>query len=404
MVYRCKNCGGVLEYSIENNKMVCSYCNNTYSVDEVSQSVASEKEITDNSAFEEKSEREHPTIKMQIVRCTSCGAELAVNEVEVSTFCAYCGQATVVQDRVDDYLKPDYIIPFKVSRNDAERIIRAHLNKGTFVPKEIKKFEVEKIRGIYIPYWLFDLDFKAGQYWKFNKKRDNDRGDYEYYEARTIFKKLSFDASRNLNDDSSSRLEPYDLRQLKEFDMAYLSGYYSDRFDEGVSEVIDKVAVKAEKLFSEQAQKELYHKDHTELVKSVPEYKVVKSEYALFPAWFLTFNYEGKPYTILVNGQTGKVVGAVPYKYKAYIVYIILALIFCTIGILVFSSLSWFFFIGIGFTNEMAYYYFLAIPLLILIMLAIADPADVRRKALKKSIGLSTESKINKFSKERQDR
>ena len=77
---------------------------------------------------------------------------------------------------------------------------------------------------------------------------------------------------------------------------------------------------------------------------------------------------------------------------------------FCTIGILVFSSLSWFFFIGIGFTNEMAYYYFLAIPLLILIMLAIADPADVRRKALKKSIGLSTESKINKFSKERQDR
>ena len=276
MVLRCANCGGVLEYSAELNKMVCSFCGNSYTIDELNQKEVEEEknvekpaqpqpansenrivtgptiftlknpsgfasdEVGDyNTILKKKNEetakeesRMHASVKMQIMRCTACGAELAVNGTETSTFCAYCGQATVVQDRVDDYLKPDYIIPFKVPRDDAERIIRTQLNKGFFVPKGIKNFEVDNIRGIYVPVWLFDMHYSDRQFYKYSKKQGKTTVTrYEYFEAKTFFKQLTLDASLNLNDDSSARLEPYDMRQLEEFDMAYLSGYYSDRFE-----------------------------------------------------------------------------------------------------------------------------------------------------------------------------
>ena len=53
-----------------------------------------------------------------------------------------------------------------------------------------------------------------------------------------------------------------------------------------------------------------------DLQAKVTDYKtqhnVHKVDYALLPAWFITFRYKNEPYTILVNGQTGKVVGSVP--------------------------------------------------------------------------------------------
>ena len=65
---------------------------------------------------------------MHVLQCSACGAELAMNRVETSSFCPYCGNATVATDRLVDYLKPEYIIPFKVTKEEAEQKIREKLN------------------------------------------------------------------------------------------------------------------------------------------------------------------------------------------------------------------------------------------------------------------------------------
>lgn len=91
---------------------------------------------------------------MNLYECTSCGARLMVKSTETSSFCAYCGQPMILVDRVKDELEPDLIIPFGISQKRAEQLIRDRFCKGWFVPDEIKKFEIDKIRGIYIPYWL----------------------------------------------------------------------------------------------------------------------------------------------------------------------------------------------------------------------------------------------------------
>ncbi len=447
MIFKCKNCGGDLEYSVVYNKMLCSHCGSVYGVNEVSpeQNVKEKKEepkvasnpvnvddlkivrtesiydlsnpkgfaseevgdyktVLERKKEEEEREenRNHATVKMQIMRCTSCGAELAVNGVEMSTFCAYCGQATVVKDRMEDYLKPDYIIPFKITRDVSEEIIRRRLNNGFFVPKGIKNFETEKIRGIYVPFWLFDMRYADRQYYKYTKKQGKATVTrFEYIEGETTLKKFTLDASLNLNDDSSTRLEPYDMRQLKEFDMAYLSGYYSDRFDIGAAEITGDAVIKAGTIYNEEIRNYLKHQGG-KLVKSDPNYEVYKTEYALLPAWFLSFKYDNKPFTILVNGQTGKMVGAVPFvKAKAAAVFALLSLLMCPVGIALNVFISQILFFNDEINDKLTGTYAIGVPVLIFL---IAGAGFKSYKAMMKSLNLTTEKRINKYAKERQDK
>lgn len=54
----------------------------------------------------------------------------------------------------------------------------------------------------------------------------------------------------------------------------------------------------------------------------------------MLPVWFLMFRYKGDSYTMLVNGQTGKTVGAVPAeKKKLWIMFGILVPFMSLLGI-----------------------------------------------------------------------
>lgn len=433
MIYKCKMCGGVLEYSAELNQMMCYSCGTPYNVADLSSLEAKEEqkilspgsvnnnffsgftnfasdEVGDyNTILQRKKEEEEKqdnrkkaSIPMNIMKCTSCGAELAVNGVETSTFCAYCGQATVVSDRVEDYLRPDWIIPFKVTKEDANAIVRNQLKSGFFVPEGIKNFEVEKIRGIYVPFWLFDLYYHDRQFYKYSKKQGKSSVTrYEYFEGETNFRKMTLDASKNLNDDSSARLEPFDMRQLKPFDAAYLSGFYSDRFDLGIDEMTGSAVEKGMELYNEQVRNELAHKNST-LVRSNPDYRVIDAQYALLPAWFFTFRYQGDPYTILVNGQTGKMVGAVPFnKTKVYLIFAVLAIVLSVLSVILNVALADFFFVNVGFDEKITWIYVIGAPALIIL---IWRSAITKYNRLVKSLQLTRSKKINKFAKERQDR
>lgn len=59
----------------------------------------------------------------------------------------------ILVDRVKDELERTLLFHWNFSE-EQEQLIRDRFCKGWFVPDEIKKFEIDKIRGIYIPYWL----------------------------------------------------------------------------------------------------------------------------------------------------------------------------------------------------------------------------------------------------------
>ena len=382
MICKCPQCDGALEYSPITDKMECPFCGTGYDMMEVMalqkhqdhrngavyKPFGAENSTNTGNAsnaygggwesnpyaqrMEDPNEGLHTldqpgeiakevenklhdvaietteTMEGKIYTCTSCGAELFINGVETATYCAYCGQPTVVFSRVSEELRPERIIPFSIQKEQAVAVIRERLSHGFFVPKAIKNFEVEKVRGIYIPYFLFDAYYYDYQKLKGTVKYEqNSRTEHFIREAECDFRNLTCDASKMLNDETSQRLEPYDLNGLRPFEIGYLSGFYADRYDMNEKTLKNVVRVRCKELFDNEMKIDLVA-DNPKILSSNPKFELKKAQYVLLPAWFMTFRYKNEAYTILVNGQTGKVVGAVPFtKDKLIALFIGIAIV-----------------------------------------------------------------------------
>ena len=406
--YKCPSCGATLEYDPQSGMMHCEYCGVDYDPEEISRQVRTDaaSKVTRQEKNMARNERK---IQMNIAVCNSCGAELAMNEVEVSSFCPYCGNASVVMDRVEERLAPDYMIPFKVTKEEAESVIRKKLRSGFFVPQEIKDFETERLRGIYIPFWLYDIYYGAEQKWKYEESRGKYSSvtRYALTLADSAYQQLTVDASRAFNDNSSQRLEPYYMEELEYFDPVYLSGFYADRFDVRVGET-DKIAdERVKKMFRDVVVQDV--PAGAEVDDEHVVHEVMRRDYAFLPVWFLTFRHEDQPYTILVNGQTKKMVGAVPVnKKKALSLVVILAIL---LGITFASIGAWFGgevvqpVLAESMKNEKGEgtkMIMLIHAVWLTVIVFLWHGAKKRYNAMKESIELCRSRKHDKFVKERQ--
>ena len=420
MIYKCPNCNGALEYNPITDRMECGFCGEGFLLAEIeaaqerkehtyNQQTGSQQVIMDGEVVSGNGKREAEaeksvnqeaepeidffanaeTMECKIYTCTSCGAELAITESEAATFCAYCGQPTVVFSRVSKELKPQSIVLFRIDKEQAINGIRDKLKKSHFVPKEIKNFSVDKVRGIYVPYWVYDIYYYDNQYWEY--KTDKTTKTYGR-EAECMFKGLALDASKHLNDELSQRLEPFDVRTRKPFEAGYLSGYYADKYDYDENIMRNYAYLRAAQLFNEQV-KETIPQQGVKLKLSFPKRSIKNVEYTLLPVWFITFRYNYEIYTIAVNGQNGKVVGTVPYdKKKVRGLFIGIAsviAIFMTVFMMCFLT---------GTALYSGVYIFFIIALLPL------AAAFIKYHKLKNAMSRSREYETAEYVKERQDR
>ena len=415
--YICPGCGGTIEFSPGTDELYCFYCGSRYSVTEWRTLYGDPKEQPANPAAPDlnagsetiaaetaREAHREAYIQMQILHCNSCGGELAVNGVESSSFCPYCGQATIVLDRLEYQLQPDYILPFRITKEQAEVAIRSRFRMGSYIPKEIKEFHLDKLRGIYIPFWLYDMYYGDEQYWQYEKKVNKSTVTrYSHRLADCYFKKMTLDASERLNDNSSQRLEPYFMNDLKTFDPAYLSGFYSDRYDVGTDETDSIAFMRAKELFNANMQKTIPEKKQS-LVDSMPVHHITKRKYAYLPVWFLTFRQDNEPYTILMNGQTGKIVGAVPFtKKRAYLSVILMAIVFCILFAIIGSVVTPYV-MNLGSSNDRGKIFALYWTGIGAALVRTWPVAIRKYKALMLSIKLTKSKTTSRFVRERTER
>lgn len=314
MIKRCKNCAGRVTYDIEKKGLVCDSCGSIFAEDEF-------KEHEEDQMLDVP---EEAMIHCNIYQCSSCGAEISVTNTEASTVCIYCGNPTIVFSRVSKMKKPDLIIPFKITKEEAMNIINKKLKRGLFIPKSIKNFEIEQLCGIYIPYYITNMEYDGSYIFSSRVKSGKS--------TRTIHTKTSLvcsmdwvttDASRTLSDDSSQRLEPYDKTGAVPFDENYLVGFYSDMADitenDGVSYARMRMINLAKKEMESLVRGTIIDVIDSRVTAEV--YK--KARTAMFPAWFLTLRYKDQPYTVIVNGQTGKLVGGMPWNKWLFALWLI---------------------------------------------------------------------------------
>lgn len=327
----CKNCGLTPVYDPEKKKLFCKSCGSTFAPEEIDDE--NREYLEDRNpipADEVYGDDPGSYMDCNIYTCEHCGADIVVTDTEASTYCIYCGSPSVVFSRIARQKRPEFIIPFTVTKEKALESVKKRIRSGRFIPRSLKKMKIEDIRGIYIPFWMANVTHRNAVFLSGGVARGKHTVPMYFERAGSCeFKGLLFDASRKLNDNSTLMLEPYNMNSLVKFDEDYLSGFYSDIPDVGRDEIDDLVSYRAADLFFE---KVLYsvNADNLKVVDwSGTTTLNNEPQYVMLPAWFITFEYQGKPNTILVNGSSGKVVCMLPWSKSAFLALMI------TVGLLI---------------------------------------------------------------------
>ncbi len=324
LAYKCINCGGPLQYDAGKQKFACEYCRSEFTEEILQKHFGKLEEQLNEEAKSEEMSEEDKLYGTALFTCQSCGAEvIAETENTAATFCVYCHSPVVLTNRLKGEFKPNMVIPFKISEEDAKQKFREFCKKKWFIPKDfVSDAQLDMMKGVYYPYWLVDSRKDGGISATAEKVRTWREGDYEYKETKIyrvrragIINFMNYPQAALSEDNNKNILKyvnPYDDEDFRPFTMAYLSGFLAEKRDlerEQVQNDVDKaLAEYAKKIYRETVEGyDSVRVDDFEL-KTLTE----NWEYALMPVWMMTFKYRDKMYMYAMNGQTGKNFGALP--------------------------------------------------------------------------------------------
>lgn len=351
--YQCPSCTGPLHYVGSSGKLECDYCGSSFDVAEIEAlyapkdaAAAAAQQATEEHAAEEPDfaadgapETEWDTSsfssdwgaeaeKMRAYTCPSCGAELICEASTAATSCPYCGNPTVVPGQFAGALKPDYVIPFKLSKEDAVNALKEHYKGKPLLPKTFtSENHIQEIKGVYVPFWLFDGTAEGGAHYETTRIRMYRTGDEEVTETRHFdvyragsvdFEKIPVDASSKMPDDHMDSIEPYDYSELKPFSTAFLPGFLADKYDVSVDDSRQRADLRCQNTIDAALLSTVQGYDSCVRTSGSTRLRRGKVHYALMPVWMLNTKWHGKDYLFAMNGQTGKMVGDLPMSWGRF--------------------------------------------------------------------------------------
>ena len=350
--YKCPSCTGPLHFSSETGKLSCDYCGSSFDVAEI-EALYAEKEKTaaeakdkadakaDKQATEQKESgdtgwnTEHAgedwgsdAEKMKSYSCPSCGAELICDETTAATSCPYCGNPTIVPGQFSgNSRRPNYLIPFKLNKEAAVAALKNHYKGKFLLPKSFSnENHIEELKGIYVPFWLFDAKADADITFNGTRTRSYRSGDYEVTETKHYdihrsgsidFERIPVDGSSKMPDDYMDSIEPFDYKDLKPFSTAYMPGFLADKYDVDAKKSSKRADRRCQNSAVECMRDTITSPYNSITIrnKSVNLHRG-NVNYAMLPVWLLSTKWKDKNYLFAMNGQTGKLVGDLPIDKK----------------------------------------------------------------------------------------
>lgn len=330
--FKCPCCDGGIEFDSKSQKMKCPYCDTEFEVDTL---MSYQNELNNQNQDQMEWEvaagqewTEDETTGMRTYVCEACAGEIVGDATLGATDCPYCGNPVVMKGQFSGDLKPDLVIPFKLDKKAAKEALKKHYGGKRLLPKVFKnQNRIEEVKGIYVPFWLFEADADAHIRYKATKVRRWSSGNYDYTETShySIIRggKLGFDwvpvdGSTKMEDNLMESIEPFDLKGAVDFQTAYLSGFLADKYDVTAEQSVERANQRVRNTTEDAFAATVKGFDTVTPVSSSIQLQNGKAKYALYPVWLLNTNWNGKKFTFAMNGQTGKLVGDLPLDKAAY--------------------------------------------------------------------------------------
>lgn len=322
--YKCPNCNAPLEFNPPTQNWKCHYCGSEFNLEQV-----------DTVHKEEASDQDMQ--ELDSYKCSSCGAELIADATTSATFCLYCKSPTIIKSRFSGRFKPKSVIPFHITKDQAKEIYKNWITKKLFAPKEFKqKEEIDKVTGIYAPFWLFDCKANgmiSGEATRVSTWR---KGDYLYTNTKYFlvtrkgtakYKRIPVDGSKKLDDRFMQMVEPFDYSDIKDFSMKYMSGFMAERYDVESEQAKTTMQMRAKSYMEDRLRSTVTGYSSFSVRDKHIDLSNIEASYAMLPIYLLINKYKGKDHVFIINGQTGKVVGDTPISTLRQIVFALIVFV-----------------------------------------------------------------------------
>ena len=324
--FKCPQCGATTAYTPSSGGVTCQNCGYTQTDQwNVIGQVAAEQEFT--LANLATAARGWGTDRSEL-HCESCGADLSVAANELSTTCPFCASNRVISRvAAQEFLRPRFLIPFLLEPEYCKPLIKAWLGKGWMHPADLSRAAAStQLQGIYLPFWTFDASIQAEWdaevgYERTERYYDNSSKSWKT-RIKIDWRRESGQVSLHPNDWLGigttrisqiliKRLYPFKMDELTAYKPDFLAGWRALNYDIPLQMAWD--SVKAEmRLSAKESCRSQINSNHVRNFSMLADFADETWRYILLPVFAAAYRYDGQTFQVLINGQTGIVVGQKP--------------------------------------------------------------------------------------------
>jgi hypothetical protein len=341
----CAACGAQAEWNPSKQALVCSFCGTSapFSVDAAGTIV----ELDLVKALRELPDEERGWLEeRRSVQCQSCKAVSVFDPQRVGQNCDFCGSPKLLAyEEIKAPIRPQSLLPFKVSEPDVREQIRRWYASKWLAPNSLRRRAlVDRVRGVYIPYWTFDAhvvcpwEAEAGHYYYTTETYTDNKGHQQTRQVRHVrWEPASGEVSHFFDDepvagthgvsaDLLRQIEPFPTSELVPYGTAFLSGFVIEHYQVVLLDAAQRSEAQMQRKLYEMCAQEVPGDTHRNL-EIHPVFSGRTFKHVLVPVWLLTYLYANRPWQVAVNGYTGEIAGEYPKSWWKIAGLVLLALI-----------------------------------------------------------------------------
>lgn len=333
----CPNCGAAMNFDPRSGLLLCGHCGHSEALPEAAPTAqAGALREHDLEAALRGALPASEIEEVRVSRCTGCGAELELGDLISATTCPFCATPVMPGGPPQRQIRPQAVAPFVVPERAARDAMGKWLGSLWFAPNGLQEFarKGRQLTGIYVPFWTFDADSRS--------RYSGMRGD-AYYVTETVtvtvdgkpqrqtrqVRKIRWSArsgavarafddvlvigSASLPQDHTEALEPWDLGSLQPYSKDYLSGFQAEAYAVPLEAGHGRARQQMAQVISQDVRRDIGG-DEQRINGIDTDWSSETFKHILLPVWTAAYRYNGKSYTYVVNGQTGKVKGERPWS------------------------------------------------------------------------------------------
>ncbi|MEM9265975.1 MAG: primosomal protein N' (replication factor Y) - superfamily II helicase [Cyanobacteria bacterium P01_F01_bin.13] len=337
--YQCPGCKANMVFDPDLGQLKCPYCGRAEAMPEVTATtLRATLQEHDLAAFinTNRTQIAQLSTTAQEVNCPGCRATIAFEPPDIAGQCPFCATSIVTQESrpSDPTLAPSALVPFKVGRKTALKNLKEWLAfrwdlkdlKAIFLPGKLKQLaQNQALTGVYLPFWTYDAQTDShyqgqrGTHYYVTKRTKEGTERVRKTRWRRVSGQLSrfFDdvlvpATQAIENKKLQKLWPsLPLSQLKPYSAEYLAGFQAQRYEIPVKEGFEHAKTIMSGAIANDIRRDIGG-DEQRIHSVSTDYSQETFKHILLPVWMATYRYGGKTYQVMINAQTGTVMGERP--------------------------------------------------------------------------------------------